>query len=277
MKKMYVAFGLLTALAATLTASSASAGCLERIYPNEIQGRNAWAAMWGYITPDEEMQLNTSGRYIEFSNGCFRTISGAPCSTVVPITAGGAYVPGLMLSSYCNQYDCYTPSQRILVDGAYMGIEDAATAQSKTITTLTPGSTLEEPILGEQSVSAFSWAPVSEDIYVLEGDGGERLEVTGGHPMVLSDGTLSPANELREGDTLAAPDGGMIRLVRVNTYAYEGKVWNVSPRSEEKTANVVVAEGYLAGSLKLQNQAAYESFRLSVRDHVDTKKLSDAR
>jgi hypothetical protein len=268
---------LVSILASTIVvaaSSTASAACLERIFTSEAQGRNAWAAMWGYITPDQEKSLNSKGQYVEFSNGCYRLTSGVFCNPAVPVSIGGVFMPGLMTSSFCQAYsDCYTPDQEIMFIGEYIGIEDASRRGSLTVTTFSSDATMDHPTTSEQAIASFTSAPLSGEIYVLEGDGGERLEVTGGHPMVLADGTMIPARDLREGEALAGADGATVGLVRISRYAYEGDVWNVEPKSEEKAENIVIAEGFLAGSIRFQAQWAYESYRLFVRDRVDVKEL----
>lgn len=272
--KTSILFGMIAATVVAASSTNASAQCRERLWAYEAQGRNAWAAMWGYITPDEEMTLNQQGNYVEFFNGCYRLTTGGSCSTIVPITGGSFFVPGLMTSNFCPRAsDCYTPDQQIMMGGEYIGIENAANLGSPTVTTLAENATMENPVTLDQPVASISWAPVTEQIYVLEGDSGERLEVTGGHPMALADGTMRSARDLKEGDTLAGENGAIIGLARMGTYKYEGKVWNLLPKSEKKAENIVFAEGFLAGSMRFQTQWANERYRLFVRDRVNVKDL----
>lgn len=270
--KSKILFSLAAAAVVAVIAPDASA-CREGLNPWQAQGRNAWASMWGYITPDKEMELNAQGRYVEFSNGCYQLTIGGTCSIKVPINMSGTFVPGLMMGNFCATSDCYTPDQKIQMGGEYVGIEDVANLESRTLTTLAAEATVENPMTLEQPIAAISWASGAQEIYVLEGAEGERIEVTGGHPMVLADGTIRVAKELKEGDTLAGEKGAIIALARIGTYKYDGKVWNIKPESEKKTENIVIAEGFLAGSMRFQDQWAHEKFRLFVRDAVKVDKL----
>lgn len=271
--KSKILFSLAAAAFVAAISPDASAVCREGLNWWQAEGRNAWAAMWGYITPDKEMELNMQGRYVEFSNGCYQLTSGGTCSIKVPVTMAGTYVPGLMMGDICALPDCYKPDQKIQMGGEYVGIDDVASLESRTVTTLAAEATMENPTTLEQPIASISSASGAQEIYVLEGAEGERIEVTGGHPMVLADGTIRVAKELKEGDTLAGEKGAIIALARIGTYKYDGKVWNIKPESEKKAENIVIAEGFLAGSMRFQEQWAHEKFRLFVRDAVKVDEL----
>lgn len=262
--------GVFVAASLLLGASRADAACRESLSWSEMQGRNAWAEKWGYLLPGEASQLSDMGIYIEFVTGCYRSYTS--CSPLVPVTSAGSYVSGLVTSEYCAA-DCYTPAQELLFEGKYVGIEEAARAERASVTTLAAGSTRDEPLFAEQSVRTFTSSPVVGVIFVLEGEDGERLEVTGPHPVVRADGTIVEARTLKAGDELASADGKPVRLARVGTYTYEGAVWNVVLASLEKADNIVVAEGILAGSMLFNNARAYDKFRLSLRDKVDAAEI----
>lgn len=97
-----------------LSASAADAACRENLLASEAQGRNAWAEKWGYLLPGEAAQLNSQYRYVEFTSGCYRLISGAACSPVIPVSQNGNFVGGLMTSDLCTA-DCFSPGQSVLV------------------------------------------------------------------------------------------------------------------------------------------------------------------
>lgn len=112
---------------------------------------------------------------------------------------------------------------------------------------------------------------------MLEGDSGERLEVTPPHPIVLADGSLIEAREVREGDEIAGARGVPIRVVTVKSYPYAGMVYNVELESRDRTENILIAGGFLTGTALFQQEWSREAFRLLVRDHVDVEAVFDRK
>jgi hypothetical protein len=168
---------------------------------------------------------------------------------------------------------CYTPEQKVLFGGAYSGIQGAFESNASTVTALTDRSTMNSLSFAEQPIRTFVAGETTETIYVLTGARGETLQVTSEHPLVKDDGEIVKAKTLKRGDRLLLADGRADTLKSVETFTYEGLVWNVQPTSRNKTENILAAQGFLTGSVRFQNEWADDTFRLSLRDDLDVSKL----
>ena len=234
----------------------------------EAQGRNAWAAKCSYMTASSAAFSDAEGLYIVFTTGC----GHAGCSPYVPVSNADACFGGLVKLGYCLA-GCYTPEQRVMFNGAYAGIQNAYESGFSSVTALTDGSTLGSMSFAEQPIRAFVAGDTSELIYVLKDAKGDTLQVTAEHPLVKADGSIVKARTLQKGDRLAKANGKSVPLTEITTFLYTGAVWNVQPTSHNKAENILVAQGFLTGSVRFQNEWADDVFRLSLRDDLDVSKL----
>lgn len=241
---------------------------------------NAWGVFCSKLTAAEANDLNAAHKYAIYAgaDGSFLIITPpqyggpgdmhpTPCNVFPFLTAMGIRKIGICSAG------CYTPEQELQFDGQYMSIERAFASDAKTVTTLSTFTTQLQPQFAEQSITSFVTGETNELVYTLLGEGGERLTVTGEHPMVTGEGYLVAARNLKEGDALLGADGQLIVLVRISVRPYKGWVFNVKPQSEKKIENIVVAQRYLTGSNRFQNEWANEAFRLQQRDSLDLSGL----
>lgn len=178
----------------------------------------------------------------------------------------------IRLYAWCPR-ECYTPKQNMLFGEVNMSLEQAYRTEARSVTAMTEDATLDNLSYAEQMIEQITTNDVDEEVYRLEGEGGERLEVTGNHPMVTADGTMMAARDLKAGDVLLDRYGAIVFLRAVSTRKYQGPVFNVLPVSKRKKENVLVAEGLLTGSMRYQQQWAHEAFRLTLRSSLDVSAL----
>jgi hypothetical protein len=238
-------------------------------------GRNAWARKCGYANTTQEAYMNSEGEYIVFSQGCYSYPSipaGSDCKFFVPASEGAACIYGLAKLGKCY-VGCYTPSEQLVFDGEFLGIEDAYQKGKVSVAGLSLDAAPNAIRFDEQPIRTYVVGDTKEDIFLLETSAGHNVQVTSEHPMVNGDGTVVKAKTLKVGDTLLSADGKKVELTRISVFAYEGKVWNVQPASHEKKENILNVEGLLTGSVRFQNEWAQESFRLQLRDDFDTQGL----
>lgn len=244
----------------------------DQLSASQAPGRNAWALRWGLITQAQHDGANMMGMYWVFNKGSY--YYGVAGSTSNPkvwiaqssdnvaagtyLSAVGACVPG-----------CYTPEQQILTDEGLVGIEQAYERDIKSVIALTEDSSLGQLEFAPQTIDSFVAGETEELIYVLEGSDGQRLEVTAEHPMVLSSGEIVEAWTLEPGDHLLGEHGETIVLRNIDTFMFEGTVWNLRPQTEVKQENVLVAEGFLTGSHRFQYEWADEVNKLLRRDSIE--------
>jgi hypothetical protein len=225
----------------------------------QVAGRNAWALKCGYITPVDQQYGDATGKYATFSD------INAPWSPNDPCIGGG-HILGL-----CILAGCYTPDQRVMFGGRYLPIKQAALEQTTpTITALGDDWQNAEFLpLTEATIRHFVVGDEFKPVLRIEVANGFTLEVTDGHPMVDADGNVLPAKDVVAGKTRLLTSEGPLLVTGAQQRAYAGKVWNVEPESDKTYANVHLAEGFLTGSIRFQNEWANDASRLQLRRRLD--------
>jgi hypothetical protein len=156
--------------------------------------------------------------------------------------------------AYCES-SCYTPDQSLRFSDGDVNIVDAMKAQRDDVITLSPDATLDN--LAKQTSNVYSYTAEIRDaehvIYRVTTTSGGSLSVTNEHPVVTSEGRLVKAEKLNEGDELVKADGTPDPIVKIEKTTHFGKVYNIKPVSRERVSNILIAQGYLVGSARFQN------------------------
>ena len=156
--------------------------------------------------------------------------------------------------AYCES-SCYAPDQSLRFGDGDVNIVDAMKARRDDVITLGPDATLDK--LTTQSAKVYSYTSEVRDsehviLQVTTASGGS-LKLTGEHPVITSEGRLVKADQLAVGDELLKADGTPDPIARVEKTSHFGKVYNIKPVSREPVANILIAQGYLVGSARFQN------------------------
>ena len=222
-------------------------------------GRNAWARRCGIIDRSEETFYNARGKYAVIAN------------FLAPVTEHEACVDGAMLLGLCQVAGCYTPSQRILFEDGYQEIAIAATCEQKEISALSASWSFGDELAWQgEEVDSFVVGEEYGEILEIETENDNHLEVTKNHPMVTAQGDVVPASSLiAEQSELLTRDGPK-KVTRIITHPYRGMVWNVQPRTERILGNIHLAQNFLTGSLRYQNEWIDTEERLHLRNTVET-------
>jgi hypothetical protein len=234
---------------------------------DKVRAQNNYAARCNKITQAYADDLSRQGKYVIFADPSHSSMPlieffspSAQCSLSGPV------------AGVCAR-DCYTPSQQLSFEGSLMSIERAYQSKAATVTALTLDATPEQMSYAEQPIEEITTGSLNEKLLILEGENGRRLEVSSNHAIVAADGSVVPANTLREGDGILDQYWHVVPLLKIQTREYEGTVMNILPQSREKKENILIAEGFLTGSMRFQNQWARQSFRLMLRDNLDVTGL----
>jgi hypothetical protein len=157
--------------------------------------------------------------------------------------------------AYCEA-GCYAPDQRLLFSDGEARIQDAAREGREDLMTLSPESTLEALTLQRNTVSSYTTDVRDAEhlLYEVATASGGLLRVTNEHPVITREGRLVKAETLVAGDELLKQDGTPDRIVEVRKTTHFGKVFNVRPVSRDRVSNILVAQGYLVGSARFQNE-----------------------
>jgi hypothetical protein len=156
--------------------------------------------------------------------------------------------------AYCES-SCYTPDQSLEFSTGQVNILDAMKAHRDDVVTLSKDATLDNITTKVDSV--YSYTSEIRDgehiIFELTTASGGTLRVTNEHPVMTSEGMLVKAEKLSVGDELLKADGTPDAIVSVNKTIHQGKVYNIKPSSRELVNNILIAQGYLVGSARFQN------------------------
>ncbi|PNQ53959.1 cell surface protein, partial [Vibrio agarivorans] len=172
---------------------------------------------------------------------------------------------------------CYTPDQKILfVDGEHE-IYDAFTKKLTNIIALSDSSSLDNISYQVKGVEAYSESIIEtvHNIRVFNTVNGGQLKVTDNHPLLLSTGYMQTAENIKVGDSLISKDGSFDEIINIEDVKFTGKVYNVMPDTSDKSTNgqIVVAQGFLSGSMYYQNDGADLTGRLLLRSQVPSDLL----
>ena len=163
-------------------------------------------------------------------------------------------VTGFYVNGYCVS-SCYLPDQQIAFDGGNEGILDAMNELRTGVTTLTPKSTLDSINTQTDEVASYTHDihEAHQAIFTITTRSGGQLKVTDKHPILEGDGRIVEARSIKVGNRLIKPDGTRDEVVSVAKSDYFGKVYNLKPASTNRVANILIAQGFLVGSSRFQN------------------------
>lgn len=169
-------------------------------------------------------------------------------------SAAAQWASDYFVIAYCES-SCYAPDQSLRFGDGDVNIVDAMKDQRDDLVTLSPDATIDN--LATQTSRVYSYTSETRDgehlLYTLTTASGGWLRVTNEHPVLTSEGRLLKAEKLREGDELLKVDGTPDPIVTIEKSTYFGKVYNIKPVSRAPVANILIAQGYLVGSARFQN------------------------
>jgi len=164
-------------------------------------------------------------------------------------------VTGFFVNGFCTS-SCYTPDQEVMFADGPQAMIDATNALTPRMKTLTPTSTLQNFTFHTDDVESFT-REIHDSTHVIfdirTASGGE-LKVTDKHPVVVGSGRIVEARSLKAGDQLIKADGTRDRITSVTQTTHFGNVYNLKPTSTNKVGNILIAQGFLVGSSRFQNE-----------------------
>jgi len=165
-----------------------------------------------------------------------------------------ASVTGFFVNGYCVS-SCYLPDQQIAFDGGNEGILAAMNELRTGVKTLTPTSTLDSIKTRTDEVASYTHDihEAKQVIFTITTKSGGQLKVTDKHPILVGEGRIVQAQSIKVGNQLIKPDGTRDAVISVAQTDYFGKVYNIKPASTNRVANILIAQGFLVGSSRYQN------------------------
>jgi hypothetical protein len=187
-----------------------------------------------------------------------------------PVPVGSSFY----VIAYCES-SCYTPDQNLEFSTGQVNIVDAMKQQRDDVVTLSKDATLDNITTKVDNV--YSYTSEIRDgehiIFELSTASGGSLRVTNEHPVLTSEGMLVKAEKLVVGDELLKADGTPDPIVSVTKSTHFGKVYNIKPTSREQVSNILIAQGFLVGSARFQNDDVEYMNRVLLYRGVPDKSL----
>jgi len=178
----------------------------------------------------------------------------ANCSLYSDKTGTTLWNTFFYVSYYCES-SCYAPDQSLRFSDGDVNVVKAMKEKRDDLVTLTADATLDD--LATQTARVFSYTTEIRDaenvIYKLTTASGGSLSVTNEHPIITSVGRLVQAQKLALGDELLQADGTPDEIIKIEKSTLFGKVYNIKPAQTEPVANILIAQGFLVGSARFQN------------------------
>ncbi|MFH1727154.1 MAG: Hint domain-containing protein [Pseudomonadota bacterium] len=103
----------------------------------------------------------------------------------------------------------------------------------------------ESAILEKYQSQAFT----VKSIVNIELDNGKKIMLTKKHPLLLFNGDIVLVEDLNLSDELFGYDGRVVRIKQINSFAYNGVVYNFTVESKD---HFFIVEGIVVGDLYLQ-------------------------
>ncbi len=190
-----------------------------------------------------------------FPNPNYSLVDCSLYTTAAATTKVDTSVTGFFVNGYCTA-SCYLPEEQIMFADGPEAIIDATNQLRTGLRTLTPGSTLNKFSFRTDDVESFTRDIHDADhvIFDIRTASGGELKVTDKHPVVIGTGRIVEAQTLKAGQQLIKADGTRDPITSVTKTHFMGKVYNVKPVSTNKVANIIIAQGFLVGSSRFQNE-----------------------
>ena len=215
-------------------------------YPSQAKRRVAWALKCGLIGQrlaemynelDQYPTLEIPGRpmYLWFDKH-------APC------------YQGARIVGSCAAVGCFAQNTQLLFPQGYKTLKESEGDGVEFIMSLSDGLDFPRSWAFSPTEIQFYMSGQTNETLVEISTHGSSIQVTKNHPMVLANGEVVSAEDLNPGlSTLATIDGPQ-EIISLKSVDYDDEVWNVYVQSKRKRANIHVAEGFLTGGLRYQNE-----------------------
>ncbi len=163
--------------------------------------------------------------------------------------------PNVRWLSVCEA-GCYQADQMVRFSTGDVEIGEAAAAIRHDLVMLSPEATLDDLRyqVGRLGHYTNDIMPQMQTIVSLFTQSGGSLKVLTNHAVLCADGVMVAAETLRVGDSLVRENGSQDAILRIEADDLYTQVYNVSPATSNLTSNIVIAQGYLNGSGRYQNE-----------------------
>lgn len=182
---------------------------------------------------------------------------------------------GMHVDGLCEA-GCYSPEQEIRVGDSFLAVDQAQKSGQLSLTTLTPDATIDSLEFMQNTIARWTVdiAAAKQSIVTLRMKSGGEMRVTTEHPLVTSEGVMKRAEDLVIGESLVRENGSPDPVVSMVTTTEFTKVYNLRPTTTDLTSNILVAQGYLTGSARYQNEFVKYLNRVLLRHNIPSSVIA---
>lgn len=163
---------------------------------------------------------------------------------------------------------CFAEDTKILVVNANTLQEvpvQTLTSRSSAIT-LTPQASLDALSFRQNRIQSVVSGNEGKPLYAMQLSNGRTLRLTAHHGVLLNNGKMVTASDVKVGDAFVAYDSDEPAVITAVTRETNTKpVYNFETSGNNATDHIIVAEGVLVGDLVWQNQRANELYQIILR------------
>ena len=158
----------------------------------------------------------------------------------------------------CSCFDSSTNLLSTDESGNYVWLKVTEFKTGKSVVTLSEDSTVSNLALKNNTTSYKTQGPEAKPIYILATEEGNALKVTGDHGVLLADGRMVAAKDVKINDSFVSLSGPekVLKIDRVP--ASGGEVHNILVDTKVKQEHLVIADGIVVGDLLWQNSLGSE-------------------
>ncbi|MBC7396250.1 MAG: hypothetical protein H7333_02310 [Bdellovibrionales bacterium] len=167
---------------------------------------------------------------------------------------------------------CYTPEQMITTDpfNRSMTAQEVFSSKLPTIAGVDSSSSIDQVSLKQVTVKGWvtDLSPTNHELLNFKTLSGGNLSVTNNHPILTSNGEIKEAGQIALGDAFVKADGSVDPVVEIVPSSYYGYVYNFDIDSEEEADQLLVAQGFINGSVRFQNEDLVAVNRQILRTNI---------
>lgn len=189
----------------------------------------------------------------------------------VPVVGGMGVAPACLVSYNANDQEykylvafckcgCFDKNTDILTSigegEEWTNVVDLFNSQKREVVGLTADSVIGEELVLENREFAPLRGPADSKVWVtMQLSNGKKLKLTSDHAVLLADGYLKSASELKTGDMLFGPSNNLVKIetLTVGLEAIETFNLGISSKSDNPLDHIFFGNGVAIGDDSFQN------------------------
>ena len=164
---------------------------------------------------------------------------------------------------------CVTPEQEIVTPEGKQAIADLELEKNPSV--LVPVSSGSDSLeMSTLAVKSFvkDIMPAEQKILTITTQSGISIRVSLNHPLLTGDFTLSPAENLKVGNSLVKATGEKDPIISIEEGTYFGKLHNMIVDTPLAERSLYVVQGVISGDKRFQDESVSDLNRSALRNLV---------